>query len=103
MLKGISKNLKNNYSNKIILKRKDQLKSKEDVQISEAFEIYMLKNFLGIKLNPLSEKILSFWEKDFITSFDEHIEYLSNNLENQDNQYGQLPNIYQHRLILNLF
>ena len=65
MLKGISKNLKDNYSHKIILKRKDQLKSKEDVKIAEAFELYMLQNFLGIKLNPLSEKILSFWEKDF--------------------------------------
>ena len=25
----------------------------------------MLKNFFDIKLNPLSENILSFWEKDF--------------------------------------
>ena len=62
MLKGVSKNLKDNYSNKITLKRKDQLKSKEDVQIAEAFELYMLKNFLDIKLNKLSEKILSFQE-----------------------------------------
>ena len=65
ILKGISKNLKDNYSNKIILKRKDQLKSKDDVPIAEAFELYMLKNFLGIKLNPFSEKILSYWKKDF--------------------------------------
>ena len=77
MLRGISKNLKNNYLNKITLKRKDQLKSKEDVQIAEAFEIYMLKNFLDIKLNPLSEKILSFWEKDFKLSLDKHLSYLN--------------------------
>ena len=44
ILKGISKNLKDNYSNKINLKRKDQLNSKDDVTITEAFELFMLKN-----------------------------------------------------------
>jgi len=84
MLNGISKNLKDNYSRKILLKKKDQLKSKDDVQIAEAFELYMLKNFLGIKLNSLSEKILSYWEEDFKNSFNKHIKYLYNNLENQE-------------------
>ena len=95
MLKGISENLKNNYSNKIILKRKDQLKSKEDVQISEAFEIYMLKNFLGIKLNSLSEKILSFWEKDFKSSFEKHLLYLNENIENQEKYNSKFSEILQ--------
>ena len=84
MLKGISKNLKENYNHKIIIKRKDQLKTKEDVSISEAFELYMLKNFFDIKLIPLSEKILSFWENDFKTSLDKHLNYLNKNLENQE-------------------
>ena len=39
MLKGISKNLKDNYSNKILNKKKIELKSKDDVKIEEAFEI----------------------------------------------------------------
>ena len=60
MLKGISKNLHENYNQKISLTRKDQLKTKEDVNATEAFELYMLKNFFKIKLNPLSNKILSF-------------------------------------------
>ena len=46
MLKGIEKNLKDNYCNHMInSKRKDQLKTKEDVPVTEAFELYMLKNF----------------------------------------------------------
>ena len=85
MLKGISKNLSENYNYKIALKRKDQLKTKEDVNISEAFELYMLKNFFDIKLNKLSNKILSFWENDFKSSLDQHLNYLSKNLENQEN------------------
>ena len=36
---------------------------------------------MGIKLNKLSEKILSYWEKDFKNSFTKHIEYLNKNLE----------------------
>ncbi len=84
MLKGISKNLKDNYSNKILNKKKIELKSKDDVKIEEAFEIYMLKNFLGIKPNSLAEKTLSFWENDFKNFFDRHINYLKQNLEKQE-------------------
>ena len=84
ILKGISKNLKDNYKQKINLKRKDQLKSKEDVAIAEAFELYMLKNFLDIELNDLSKKILKFWEKDLNSSIGKHLSFLNNNFENQD-------------------
>ena len=96
MLNGISKNLKENYSRKILLKKKEQLKSKDDVQIGEAFELYMLKNFLGIKLNALSEKILSYWEKDFQNSFHKHIEYLYKNLENQESYNSKFSEILQN-------
>ena len=95
ILKGISKNLRDNYSNKIIMKRKDQLKSKDDVPIAEAFELYMLKNFLDIKLNSLSEKILGYWEKDFTSSFEKHLSYLNENIENQENYSSKLSEILQ--------
>ena len=83
MLKGISKNINENYIQKISLKRKDQLKSKDDVNVTEAFELYMLKNFLKINLNNLSSKVLSFWEKDFDNSFKNQIEFLIKNAEKQ--------------------
>ena len=84
MLKGISNNIKENYANQINLKRKDQLKSKEDVNIAEAFELYMLKNFLNIKLNKISTKILSFWEKELNESLNKHVKYLHQNIEEQE-------------------
>jgi len=84
MLKGISKNFNENYNQKISLKRKDQLKNKNDVNVVEAFELYMLKNFFNIKLNTLSTKILSFWKKDFDSSLSNHIKFLHKNIENQE-------------------
>ena len=84
ILEGINKNLVNNYNRQINLKRKDQLKSKEDTTITEAFEIYMLKHFLQIKPNALCEKILSFWENDFQNSFGKHLKYLKNKVEDQE-------------------
>ena len=84
MLKGISKNFNENYNQKISLKRKDQLKNKDDVNVVEAFELYMLKNFLNIKLNTLSTKILSFWKKDFDSSLINNIKFLYKNIENQE-------------------
>ena len=85
MLKGIEKNFQQNYSHIISTKRKDQLKTKEDVPVTEAFELYMLKNFHQIKLNPLTTKMLNFWEKDFEQSVEKHKKFLQENLENQEN------------------
>ena len=99
MLSGISKNLSENYKHKITIKRKDQLKSKEDVNVSEAFELYMLKNFFNIKLNHLSEKILSFWEDDFKSNLDKHLEFLNNNLENQEAYNSKFSKILQEMKI----
>ena len=84
MLKGIEKNFNENYSLKINQKRKDQFKTKEDVPLAEAFELYMVKNFHKIKLNPLTSKMLNFWEKDFEQSIEKHKEFLLNSLENQN-------------------
>ena len=84
MLKGIEKNFQENYHQIINRKRKDQLKNKEDVSVSEAFELYMLKNFHKIKLNPLTTKMLNFWEKDFEDAIEKHKEFLLKNLEDQN-------------------
>ena len=81
MLKGVEKNLKDNYRKFIDLKKKDQLKTKEDVPIVEAFELYMLKKFLNIELNSLSKNILHFWEKDFDQAIEKHIKFLKENMD----------------------
>ena len=83
MLKGIEKNLTQNSTQIINHKRKDQLKTKEDVTVNEAFELYMLKYFHKIKLNSLTTKMLSFWESDFEKSINKHKKFLEENLENQ--------------------
>ena len=66
MLKGVRKNLSENYNQKMSSLRIDQLKNKEDVPVTEAFEFYMLKKFFNLKLNNQSSKMLSFWEKRFL-------------------------------------
>jgi cobaltochelatase CobT len=95
MLKGIEKNFQQNYSHIINTKRKDQLKTKEDVPVTEAFELYMLKNFHQIKLNPLTTKMLNFWEKDFEQSVEKHKKFLQENLENQENYSSRFSQILE--------
>ncbi len=95
MLKGIKKNFEENYTQTINLKRKDQLKSKEDVPVAEAFELYMLKNFHGLNLNSLTSKMLNFWEKDFDKSINKHIEFLKRNLENQNIYSSRFSEIFK--------
>jgi cobaltochelatase CobT len=100
MLKGIGKNLDENYNHKIISLRKDQYKNKEDVSVKDAFELYMLKRFLNIKLNTISKKILSFWEKDF-TAIDEHVDFLNKNLEDQNNYSLKFSEILENMKLFN--
>ena len=101
MLKGIKTNLIKNYLQNIELKKKNQLKSREDVPLSEAFELYMLKNFYKIQLNSVSSKILSFWEKDFDKSINKHLNFLKENLENQEKYNEKFSEILQKMDILN--
>ena len=100
ILKGVGANLKENYINKISLKKNDQLISKEDVNVNEAFELYMLENFFNIKLNHQNEKILNFWKNDFDKSLKDHLEFLSKNLENQEIYNSKVSEILQE---LNIF
>ena len=95
MLKGIDKNLKENYNQMIKLKRKDQLKTKEDVPVIEAFELYMLKKFHGIKLNSLTNNMLNFWEKEFNQIIEKHIKFLKENLEYQNKYSSKFSEILQ--------
>ncbi len=96
MLKGIQKNFSENYTQIINSKKKDQLNNKEDVKVDEAFELYMLKNFHDIKLNSLTTRMLSYWEKDFNDSIAKHIEFLKDNIENQDKYSLKFSEILQN-------
>ena len=101
MLKGVGKNLSENYTQKIASVRKDQLKSKEDVPIIEAFEFYMLKKFFKLELNAVASKMLSFWEKDFTSSIDKHLDFLNENLENQDDYGLKFSEILENMNVFN--
>ena len=100
MLKGIGKNLSENYKQKISVTHKNQLKNKEDVPIAEAFELYMLNKFFNLKLNSESSKILSFWEKDFNSSIEKHISFLTKNMEDQNNYSLKFSEIFESMDVL---
>ncbi len=83
ILKGTKLNFIENYENTLPKIKTEDMKNKEDVKISEAFEIYMLKNFFNLELNKNCEKVLSFWHKELKEAFDQHIQFFRDNLENQ--------------------
>ena len=101
MLKGVGKNLNENYKQKINSNHKDQIKTKDDVPVAEAFELFMLKKFFNLKLNSTSSKMLSVWEKDFSTFIDKHIDFLNENLEDQDNYSLKFSEILENMDIFN--
>ena len=83
MLKGTKSNFLDNYKNILSKIKIEHIKNKEDVKISEAFEIYMLKNFFKISLSKDCEKVLGFWNNEFKSAFDNYLQFFKNNLENQ--------------------
>jgi len=95
MLKGIEKNLTENYTHVINKTKKEKLRSKEDVSVAEAFELYMLKNFHQIELSTTTSRMLNFWEKDFEKSIDKHKKFLLENLENQNSYSSRFSKILE--------
>ena len=101
MLKGVGKNLKENYLQKNNVSHRGQIRNKEDVPITQAFELYMLKKFFDLKLSIESTKILSFWEKDFNSSIGKHVDFLNNNMENQNNYSSKFSEILEKMDVFN--
>ena len=101
MFKGLGKNLSENYNQKINSILKEQLKNKEDVPVADAFELYMLKKFFNLKLDAISSKMLGFWEKDFTSSIDKHLDYLNKNLEDQKNYSLKFSEILESMNVFN--
>ena len=84
MYLGINKNINNYYDRKINLNNKFKIDTIKDAPVSKAFELYMIKNFLDIKLNSSSQKILNYWETKFNNTIKKHKQYLIKNINNQE-------------------
>ena len=61
----------------------------------------MLKKFFSLELNAVSSKMLSFWEKDFTSSIDEHLDFLNKNLEDQNNYSSKFSEIFKSMDVFN--
>ena len=86
MLKGIEKNFKDSYQIDINKKinQNSEIKNREDTNVEQAFELYMLKKFFKAEMNNYSNKILSYWEKEFDECISDHIDFFNKNIENQE-------------------
>ena len=84
MLKGISKNFKDNYKYRLQSLEPKNITKKDDTNIIDAFEIYMTNKFFNVELSPRNKEILQFWENDFNKSIGNHLKFLKENLENQE-------------------
>ena len=96
MMKGISKNLMTKYNNKVSTAKSENIKKKEESNVSEAFEYYMLNKIMNVNLTENAEKILSYWKDDFEKSLDKHIHFLKENAENQDIYNSKISEILQN-------
>ena len=81
---GINKNINKYYDRKINLNNKLKIDTIKDAPVSKAFELYMIKNFLDIKLNSNSQKLLNHWETKFNNIIKKHKMYLTKNINNQE-------------------
>ena len=95
MLKGIKKNLENNYYQKINNKKYKDINAKKDINVLDAFELYIIEKFFKLNLSEISQKTLSYWRKDFDKNFDNHLNYLIDNFENQENYNSKFSQLLE--------
>ena len=95
MLNGIKKNLENNYYQKINNKKYKDVNAKKDINVLDAFELYIIEKFFKLNLSEISQKTLSYWRKDFDKNFDNHLNYLIDNFENQENYNSKFSHLLE--------
>ncbi len=95
MLSGIKKNLENNYYQKINNKKYKDINTKKEVNVLDAFELYMMEKFFKLNLSEISIKVLGYWKKDFDKNFNNHLNYLIENFENQENYNSKFSQLLE--------
>ena len=95
MLNGIKKNLENNYYQKINNIKLNDINSKKETNIIDAFELYILEKFFKLTLNKNSLQILGHWRKDFDKNFNDHLSYLEQNIDNQDDYNSKFSKLLE--------
>ena len=65
MLNGIKKNLENNYYQKINNKKYKDVNAKKDINVLDAFELYIIEKFFKLNLSEISLKNSELLEKRF--------------------------------------
>ena len=95
MLNGIKKNLEDNYYQKINNIKLNDINSKKETNIIDAFELYILEKFFKLTLNKNSLQILGHWRKDFDKNFNDHLSYLEQNIDNQDDYNSKFSKLLE--------
>ena len=81
--KGIKKNIINNYSTESLINENNNNKQ-INKNLLKAFELYLIKNFLNIKMSKMSQEILEEWEHRFNEIFFQNLNFLKENVNNQE-------------------
>ena len=81
--KGIKKNIINNYNTESLINENNNNKQ-INKNLLKAFELYLIKNFLNIKMSKMSQEILEEWEHRFDEIFFQNLNFLKENVNNQE-------------------
>ena len=95
MLSGIKKNLENYYIQKTSNKKYNKSNSKEEINVHDAFELYILEKFFKLNFDKTSLEVLNYWRKDFDKNFKDDLNYLEQNFENQNNYNSKFSNLLE--------
>ena len=96
MLKGSKVNFIENYKNTFSKIKTDHIKNKDDVKISLAFELYILKKVFNLNINKDCEKVLSYWYKELNEAFENYIQFFQENLQNQNEYNSKISEILEN-------
>ena len=90
--KGIKKNIINNYSTESLINENNNNKQ-INKNLLKAFELYLIKNFLNIKMSKMSKEILEEWEHRFDEIFFQNLNFLKENVNNQEIYNSKISNL----------
>ena len=83
-LKGIRNNIVQYHENKYKNKKIEEVKTEADVNITEAFELYLRTHFFNLKQTKITKEVMSYWKDLFDKNIKKNLKELDNCIDDQE-------------------
>ena len=95
-LKGIRNNIVQYHENKYKNKKIEEIKTEADVNIAEAFELYLRTHFFNLKQTKITKEVMSYWKDLFDKNIKKNLKELDSCINDQEKYANNISRLIEN-------